>query len=92
MDSKRREPLDHQENQTLTGMIEIPRELSDVPPHQLKEIEHFFSVYKDLEDKKRVSRDGMIWVLPRKSSESPGKDSKTNQGQRIKTDGTDRIL
>lgn len=25
------------------------RELKDVPPHQLKEIEHFFRVYKDLE-------------------------------------------
>jgi inorganic pyrophosphatase len=28
------------------------KELSDVPPHLLKEIEHFFSVYKDLEKKK----------------------------------------
>lgn len=28
------------------------RELSDVPPHLLKEIEHFFTVYKDLEKKK----------------------------------------
>jgi inorganic pyrophosphatase len=27
-------------------------QLSDVPPHLLKEIEHFFSVYKDLEKKK----------------------------------------
>ncbi|MEX0773303.1 MAG: inorganic diphosphatase [Balneolales bacterium] len=26
--------------------------LEDVPPHLLKEIEHFFSIYKDLEDKK----------------------------------------
>lgn len=26
--------------------------LGDAPPHLLKEIEHFFSVYKDLEDKK----------------------------------------
>jgi inorganic pyrophosphatase len=26
--------------------------LSDVPPHLLKEIEHFFRVYKDLEEKK----------------------------------------
>ncbi|MGM0739804.1 MAG: inorganic diphosphatase, partial [Bacteroidota bacterium] len=24
----------------------------DVPPHLLREIEHFFQVYKDLEDKK----------------------------------------
>jgi len=28
------------------------KKLSDVPPHLLKEIEHFFSVYKDLEEKK----------------------------------------
>lgn len=28
------------------------RDLSDVPPHLLKEIEHFFSIYKDLEEKK----------------------------------------
>lgn len=27
-------------------------DLSDVPPHLLKEIEHFFAVYKDLEEKK----------------------------------------
>ena len=27
------------------------RNLSEVPPHLLKEIEHFFSVYKDLEQK-----------------------------------------
>ena len=26
--------------------------LGDAPPHLLKEIEHFFSIYKDLEDKK----------------------------------------
>jgi len=26
--------------------------LNDVPPHLLKEIEHFFSIYKDLEEKK----------------------------------------
>ncbi len=28
------------------------RKLSDVPPHLLKEIEHFFSIYKELEKKK----------------------------------------
>lgn len=28
------------------------RELGEVPPHLLKEIEHFFAVYKDLEEKK----------------------------------------
>ena len=27
-------------------------ELSDVPPHFLKEIEHFFTIYKELEAKK----------------------------------------
>lgn len=26
--------------------------LDDVPPHLLREIEHFFTIYKDLEDKK----------------------------------------
>jgi inorganic pyrophosphatase len=31
--------------------------LDDVPPHLLKEIEHFFTVYKDLE-KKKVSVEG----------------------------------
>lgn len=33
------------------------KNLSDVPPHLLKEIEHFFSVYKDLEQK-NVSVEG----------------------------------
>lgn len=28
------------------------KKLSDVPPHLLKEIEHFFSIYKELEEKK----------------------------------------
>lgn len=28
------------------------RSLSDAPPHLLKEIEHFFRIYKDLEEKK----------------------------------------
>ncbi len=28
------------------------RELADLPPHLLKELEHFFAVYKDLEEKK----------------------------------------
>lgn len=28
------------------------KNLSDVPPHLLKEIEHFFSIYKELEQKK----------------------------------------
>ena len=29
--------------------------LGDVPPHMLKEIEHFFTVYKDLEEKKTAA-------------------------------------
>lgn len=28
------------------------QQLSDVPPHLLKEVEHFFTIYKDLEKKK----------------------------------------
>ena len=28
--------------------------LEDVPPHLLKEIEHFFAIYKDLEEKEVV--------------------------------------
>ena len=34
-------------------------ELSQVPPHLLDEIEHFFSIYKDLEQKK-VRTDGWL--------------------------------
>lgn len=32
--------------------------LSDVPPHLLKEIEHFFAVYKELEKKKKTGIEG----------------------------------
>lgn len=28
------------------------KDLNDIPPHLLKEIEHFFKIYKDLEEKK----------------------------------------
>lgn len=31
-------------------------DLSAVPPHLLKELEHFFAIYKDLEDKKTATR------------------------------------
>ena len=34
------------------------RELGDVPPHFLKEMEHFFTIYKDLEDEKRTTIQG----------------------------------
>lgn len=42
--------------------------LSDAPPHLLKEIEHFFSIYKDLEEKKTgvegwQDRDSAIEVI-----------------------------
>ena len=32
------------------GLFKI-EDLNDVPPHLLKEIEHFFSIYKELEEK-----------------------------------------
>ena len=31
-------------------------DLGDIPPHYLKEIEHFFQVYKDLEGTRTVTR------------------------------------
>jgi inorganic pyrophosphatase len=31
-------------------------DLGDVPPHYLREIEHFFQVYKDLEGTRTVTR------------------------------------
>ena len=31
------------------------RELNDIPPHFLKEVEHFFKIYKELEGKKVVT-------------------------------------
>ena len=34
------------------------RSLEDVPPHLLREIEHFFAIYKDLEHKE-VTIEGM---------------------------------
>ena len=51
--------------------------LSDVPPHLLKEIEHFFSIYKDLEEKKTgvegwEDRDAAMKVI-KESQERYGK-------------------
>ncbi|HLO01895.1 MAG TPA: inorganic diphosphatase [Symbiobacteriaceae bacterium] len=45
------------DNKLLGVPVKDPRfkqvnDLADVPPHILKEIEHFFKVYKDLEGKK----------------------------------------
>jgi inorganic pyrophosphatase len=34
------------------------RELDDVPRHFLREMEHFFTIYKDLEDEKRTTIQG----------------------------------
>lgn len=39
-------------------LYEHYRELGDVPPHFLKEMEHFFTIYKDLEDEKRTTIQG----------------------------------
>lgn len=36
------------------------KSLEDVPAHRLKEIAHFFQVYKDLENKKTVIKDGKV--------------------------------
>ena len=31
------------------------KDISDLPPHMFEEIRHFFSVYKELEDKKTAT-------------------------------------
>jgi len=31
------------------------RDLNDIPDHTLRELEHFFAIYKDLEDKKTAA-------------------------------------
>jgi inorganic pyrophosphatase len=53
------------------------RTLDDIPPHMLKEIEHFFSVYKDLEQKKTAALgwrglDEAMAVLSRARAAYPG--------------------
>lgn len=53
--------------------------LDDVPAHLLKEVEHFFAVYKDLEDKKTVVQG---WE-PRASAERVVEESR----QRFRSDG-----
>ncbi len=50
--------------------MESNGKLEDLPPHLLKEIEHFFSVYKDLEEKKIgiedwADRDQAIKIIER---------------------------
>jgi len=37
---------------------------TDIYPHMLKEITHFFSIYKDLEGKRWRSRDGTTRPMP----------------------------
>jgi inorganic pyrophosphatase len=55
--------------------------LSDVPPHLLKEIEHFFSIYKELEKKKTgvegwESRESAIKVIPEFQQRWEGRQAK----------------
>lgn len=59
------------------------KSLKDVPPHLLKEIEHFFMIYKDLEDKKTgvegwEDRAAAIRII--KESRQRHKDSLRAQG------------
>lgn len=61
--------------------------LTDVPPHLLKEIEHFFSIYKELEDKKTgvegwEDRESAIRVI--KESQQRYKDQAGKRSTRVK--------
>lgn len=63
---------DKGEDEKLIGVpTEDPRwkdvhSLDDIPEHKLKEIAHFFQVYKDLENKKTVIKG---WEGPEKASQ-----------------------
>jgi inorganic pyrophosphatase len=52
-------------------------ELDDVPPHLLREVEHFFSIYKDLEEKE-VQVEG--WE-PRKAAEAVIREARARYGE-----------
>lgn len=53
--------------------------LPDVPPHLLKEIEHFFTIYKELEKKKTgVEGWGRIRIRPFGSFKKPRIDLRNN--------------
>ena len=61
--------------------------LSDVPPHLLKEIEHFFSIYKELEEKKTgvegwENRESAIRII--KESQQRYKDQRRKRLKRFK--------
>jgi inorganic pyrophosphatase len=61
--------------------------LSDVPPHLLKEIEHFFSIYKELEEKKTgvegwEDRESAIRVI--KESQQRYKKQHRKRSKRVK--------
>jgi len=54
--------------------------LDDVPKHLLREVEHFFSIYKDLEGKKTAThgwrgRDEALEILARSVEAYPGRSS-----------------
>lgn len=53
------------------------RELDDVPDHLVRELEHFFAVYKDLEDKKTASHgwrslEGALEIIAAAKAAYPG--------------------
>ncbi|MGC1516623.1 MAG: inorganic diphosphatase [Maribacter sp.] len=60
-------------------------DISDLNPHRLKEIEHFFQVYKDLEEKKvdtggwsdAVKAVEIYWECVKRYEESPHKEKRT---------------
>jgi len=61
--------------------------LSDVPPHLLKEIEHFFSIYKELEEKKTgvegwEDRESAIRII--KQSQERYKKQRKSRLERVK--------
>ena len=61
--------------------------LSDVPPHLLKEIEHFFSIYKELEEKKIAvegweDRESAIRII--KQSQQRYKKQRKNRFDKVK--------
>jgi len=61
--------------------------ISDVPPHLLKEIEHFFSIYKELEEKKTgvegwENRESAIRVI--KGSQQRYKEQRRKRLRRAK--------
>ena len=61
--------------------------LSNITPHLLKEIEHFFSIYKELEEKKIgvegwEDRESAIWII--KQSQQRYKKQRNNRLDKVK--------